>query len=237
MWTHKCVDLTPHGFPLWRRDPCVCANLCSAATEDVTASVDTTATQPPPPAKLPLPRAKMEAAEVNQRQWGTSTPSVPVARQRKRDALKQLLRHAIFGRPNGTRAVVSAWLMSVITAPLPAAPPPAAAAEGTAAARTPGEGSGSTPARATQTQAPPPATLDLSSNQFGAEGLRRLFVGWARGKVTVTKLNLSNNCLGEQAGVVFGKALETNASLKTLLWVPWCPTSVCPGGALDKLDA
>ena len=21
LWTHKCVDLTPHGFPPWRRDP------------------------------------------------------------------------------------------------------------------------------------------------------------------------------------------------------------------------
>ena len=163
------MDLTPHGCPLRRRDPCVCANLCSAATEDVAASVGTTATQPPPPAKLPLPRAKTEAAEVNQRQWGTSTPSAPAARQRKRDALKQLLRHAIFGRPNGTRAVVSAWLMSVITSPPPpAAPQPAAAAEGTTATRTPGEGSGSTPARATQTQAPPAATLDLPLAKLNA---------------------------------------------------------------------
>lgn len=130
----------------------------------------------------------MEAAEVNQRQWGTSTPSAPVARQRKRDALKQLLRHAIFGRPNGTRAVVSAWLMSVITAPLPAAPPPAAAAEGTGATRTPGEGSGSTPARATQTQAPPAATLDLPLAKLNAA--KQNAAQWGIGGAQAAELTL-----------------------------------------------
>ena len=131
----------------------------------------------------------MEAAEVNQRQWGTSTPSAPVARQRKRDVLKQLLRHAIFGRPNGTRAVVSAWLMSVITAPLPAAPPPAAAAaEGTGATRTPDEGSGSTPARATQTQAPPAATLDLPLAKLNAA--KQNAAQWGIGGAQAAELTL-----------------------------------------------
>ena len=43
--------------------------------------------------------------------------------------------------------------------------------------------------------ATPPTTLILDHNQFGAEGLRRLFAGWARGTVTVTTLYLSSNQL------------------------------------------